>query len=145
MSVGFSTIRPLDPSTISKAPAFSVAPQQSPVASSPIDGGKTETKKSHWFRNTIITLAVLTAAVGLGRKYLPQVFNSSATLTGNENIMQKGLHYVKKYIGVAGDYVNTYAAKAVQLVKDGWNKLKGMFGGGAGATGATGTTGVPTP
>lgn len=129
MSVGFSTIRPMDPSTISRRPTYSTA---STSASSPMDNGQTVTKKkSHWFRNTIIGLAVVATAVALGQRFLPTIFNGSATITSGAKWYEQGLQYVKKGIGIAGEFINKYVDMGINLAKAGWTKLKGMIGGGA--------------
>ena len=127
MSVGFSTIRPMSQETISKASAYSTNAQtaQQPAANSPMadpEGRYEPRKKSHWFAKTIVTLAVLAAAVGLGRKYLPNTFNPEAVLKDGAKWYEKGLHYATKYIGKAGEYVNTYASKA-------WNWATNLFKG----------------
>ncbi len=125
MSVGFSTIRPMSQETISKASAYSANAQtaQQPAANSPMAGpaGRYEPKKkSHWFAKTIGTLVVLAAAAGLGRKYLPKTFNPEAVLKDGAKWYEKGLHYATKYIGKAGEFVNTYASKA-------WNWATNLF------------------
>jgi len=131
MSVGFSTIRPMNPSTISRKPTYSTAA----VASSPIDAGQVTTKKKGgWFKKTLIALATVATAVALGQRFLPKVFDASATLSSNAKWYEKGLHYVKKGIGIAGEFINKYVDKGIDLVKAGWSKLKGMFGGGAAPT-----------
>lgn len=118
MPVGFSTIRPLDPSTISKAPAYSTNNQQAqqPAASSPIDGGAAPRKKSHWFAKTLATVVVLAAAAGLGRKFLPNTFNPELVLKDGAKWYEKGLHYAQKYIGKAGEYINTKTVAAYNAV-----------------------------
>lgn len=119
MSVGFSTIRPLDPSTISKAPAYSTNNQQTqqPAASSPMDAGQpVPKKKSHWFAKTLATVVVLAAAAGLGRKFLPDTFNPELVLKDGAKWYEKGLHYAQKYIGKAGEYINTKTVAAYNWV-----------------------------
>ena len=121
MSVGFSTIRPMSQETISKASAYSVNDQaaQQPAANSPMVGpaGRYQPKKkSNWFAKTLVTLAVLAAAVGLGRKYMPNTFNPDAVLKDGANLFEKGAHYVTKYIGKAGEFINTNVAKAYNWV-----------------------------
>ena len=123
MSVGFSTIRPMDPATVSRAPSFTTT-NNTPVASSPIDNGSAPKKKSHWFLKTIATVAVVAAALGLGSKYLPSVFNSKATIASDAKWYQKAIGYTKKYLGVAGDFVNNF-------VKQGWEFIGNKFKGGA--------------
>lgn len=123
MSVGFSTIRPMDPATVSRAPSFTTT-NNTPVASSPIDNGSAPKKKSHWFLKTIATVAVVAAALGLGSKYLPSVFNSKATIASDAKWYQKAIGYTKKYLGVAGDFVNNF-------VKQGWEFIANKFKGGA--------------
>ncbi len=125
MSVGFSTIRPMSQETISKASAYSVNGQTAaqPAAANPMVGPAgtyQPKKKSHWFAKTVVTLAVLAAAVGLGRKYLPNTFNPNAVLKDGAKWYEQGLHYATKYIGKAGEYVNTYASKA-------WNWVTNIF------------------
>lgn len=140
MSSSFSTITPLNTSTISKMPAYASNNQpqaQQPAASNPLDAYSAPKKKSHWFLKTIATLAVLTAAVGLGRKFLPNVFDSAATVAKDANIFKKGLEYTKLGIAKAGDFVNKYAEMAYKWVLEIPAKFKG--------TGSTGTTGTPTP
>ena len=127
MSVGFSTIRPMSQETISKASAYSANAQtaQQPVANSPMAGpagGYAPKKKSHWFAKTVVTLAVLAAAVGLGRKYLPNSFNPNAALKDGASWYEKAAHYATTYIGKAGEFVNTYASKA-------WNWATNLFKG----------------
>ena len=128
MTVGFSTIRPLEQSTISKVPTYSTTTQQ--TAASPMDAGQTTTKKSHWFRNTVIGLAVAATAVALAQRFLPTIFNSAATLTGAEKWYEKGMHYAKKGIAIAGEFINKYVDKGIDLVKAGWNSLMNKFRGG---------------
>ena len=122
MSVGFSTIRPMDPATISRAPSYTT--NNAPAASSPIDNGSAPKKKSHWFLKTIATVVVVAAALGLGRKYLPTVFDSAATIASDAKWYQKAIGYTKKYLGVAGDFVNNF-------VKQGWEFIANKFKGGA--------------
>lgn len=119
MPTNFSTITPLSTSTISKKPAFSVNNQQ-PAASSPVNTFEAEPKKknNHWFLKTLATVAVVAAAVGLGRKYLPEIFNPAATLNGTENLLQKGLHYAKVYIGKAGECVNSTVSAGINFVRN---------------------------
>lgn len=131
MSVGFSTIRPMDPATISRVPSYSTTTNNAPAASSPMDAGTAPKKKSQWFLKTIATVAVVAAAVGLGRKYLPAVFDPAITIAKDAKWHQKAIGYAKKYIGVAGQYINEYAGKAVDYVKKGWNFVANKFKGGA--------------
>lgn len=134
MSVGFSTIRPMGPATISRAPSYSTTTNNAPAASSPMDANAAPKKKSHWFLKTLTAVAVVAAAVGLGRKYLPAVFDSAATIAKDAKWHEKALGYAKKYIGVAGDYVNTYASKAVDYAKKGWGFVASKFKGGSSTT-----------
>ncbi len=119
MSNSFSTITPMNPATISRKPTYAVNSQPQPAASTPIDApaGQPAKKKSHWFLKTLAAVVVLAAAVGLGRKYLPNTFDPAAKLAGTENFMQKGLYYTKLGIAKAGEFVNTYTSKA-------WNATK---------------------
>lgn len=129
MSVGFSTIKPLDPSTISRAPKYSTT---TPAASSPIDTNQTTTKKkSHWFRNTVIGLAVIATAVALGQRFLPTIFDKAATLATDAKWYDKALHYAKKGVAIAGEFINKYVDMGIDLAKAGYNKIKGMIGGSA--------------
>lgn len=134
MSVGFSTIRPMDPATISRAPSYSTTTNNAPAASSPMDTGAAPKKKSHWFLKTLAAVAVVAAAVGLGRKYLPAVFDSTATIAKDAKWHEKALGYAKKYIGVAGDKVIEYASKAVDYAKQGWEFVASKFKGGSSPT-----------
>lgn len=118
MSVGFSTIRRLDPATISKKPTYSTNSQQTPVASSPIDNGQTKTKKSHWFLKTLIGVTVTAAALALGRKYLGNIFDPQLALPNGAKWHQKALHYTKKYIGVAGQFILDKSNAAIKFVKN---------------------------
>ena len=128
MSVSFSTIRPMSQATISKQPTYSSVT----TAASPMDAGQTVTKKkSGWFKKTIIGLLVAATAVALGQRFLPSVFNGSATLASGAKWYEKGLHYAKKGIGIAGEFINKYVDKGIDLVKMGWTKIKGMIGGSA--------------
>lgn len=125
MSTSFSTITPMNPATISKKPTYAVNNQPQPAASTPMDApaGQPDKKKSHWFLKTLATVVVLAAAVGLGRKYLPDTFNPAAKLSGNEGFMQKGLHYAKLGIAKAGEFVNTYTGKAYNATKNFFTNL----------------------
>lgn len=119
MSVNFSTITPMNPATISKAPTYTTAAaSQEPAASNPILNHPRyqEPKKSHWFRNTLITLVAVAAATGLSRKYLPNTFNPAATLSGTEKWWQQGLHYAKLGVAKAGEFVNKYVGAAYNWV-----------------------------
>lgn len=120
MSTSFSTITPMNPATISRKPTYAMNNNQpQPAASSPMDApaGQPAKKKSHWFLKTLGTVVVLAAAVGLGRKYLPNVFDPAAKLAGTENILQKGLYYAKLGVAKAGEFVNTYVGKAYDATK----------------------------
>lgn len=118
MSVNFSTITPMNQATISKPPAFTTTPAavaEQPAASTSMDGGKPH-KKSHWFRNTLITLVVIAAATGLGRKYMPTTFDPAAKLAGTEKWYQQGLHYAKLGVAKAGEFVNKYVGQAYTYI-----------------------------
>ena len=130
MSVGFSTIRPMDPATVSRAPSFTTT-NNAPAASSPIDNGSAPKKKSHWFLKTIAAVVVVAAALGLGRKYLPTVFDSAATIASDAKWYQKAIGYTKKYLGVAGDFVINCTGKVVDYAKQGWEFIANKFKGGA--------------
>lgn len=125
MSVNFSTITPMNPSTISQKPAFSVdtgATEQKPTASSPLDAYQTQQpkKNKHTFLKIVGTLAVLTAAVGLLRGKVDMIknFDVKAPLAADAKLLEKGKHYALKGIAVAGDFVNNYFNKAVNFVKN---------------------------
>jgi hypothetical protein len=118
MSVNFSTITPMNPSTISKQPAYTTTQP----ASSPVYGPK---KKSHKFRNTVLTLIVLGAAAGLTRKFGISGFDKTAAVTGNFG--QKALGYGKKAVAYAGDFVNKYAGVVKDYAVKGYNYIKGKF------------------
>ena len=120
MSTSFSTITPMNPATISRKPTYAINNNQTqPAASSPMNApaGQPTKKNSHWFLKTLAAVVVVATAVGLGRKYLPKVFDPAAQLAGNENIWQKGLHYAKLGVAKAGEFVNTYVGKAYDATK----------------------------
>ncbi len=117
MSVNFSTITPMSQNTISKPPAYAATGTQQPQASSPMTSGQPKQKKSHWFRNTLITAVVLGAGAALGAKYAPKIFDSKATLAAGAKWHEQGLHYAKKYIGVAGEFINSNITKGVDWAK----------------------------
>lgn len=128
MSTSFSTITPMNPATISRMPSYAVnTPQAQPAASTPMDAqyDQPAKKKSHWFAKTIGTAVVIAAAVGLARKFLPNIFDSAATVAKDANIFQKGYEYTKIGIAKAGDFVNKYAELAFNWIKDIPNKFKG--------------------
>ena len=128
MQVGFSTIKPLDPATISRTPTYSTT-TTTPTASSPMDSGQTVTKKSHWFRNTVISLAVIATAVALGQRFLPAIFDKTATLATDAKLFDKGLYYAKKGVAIAGEFINKYVDMGINLAITGFNKIKNMIGG----------------
>ncbi len=117
MSVNFSTITPMSQNTISKAPTYSNAAQQ-PAASTPMDApGQPQKKKSHGFRNTVLTVVVLAAATALARKFMPNTFKPDAVLKADANYVDKGLHYAKLGVAKAGEFINKYVGKAVDWAK----------------------------
>ena len=128
MLVGFSTIRPMDPATISRVPSYTT--DNAPAASSPIDNSAAPKKKSHWFLKTLAAVVVVAAALGLGRKHLPKVFDSAVTIADNAKWHEKAIAYTKKYLGKAGDFVNNF-------VKQGWEFIANKFKGGATTHSAT--------
>lgn len=129
MQVGFSTIKPLDPATISKLPTYSTA-AATPAASSPMDTSQTTTnKKSHWFRNTVIGVALIATAVALGQRFLPAIFDKGATLATDAKLFDKGLYYAKKGVAIAGEFINKYVDMGINLAITGFNKIKNMIGG----------------
>ncbi|MBS4759730.1 MAG: hypothetical protein KHX03_03415 [Clostridium sp.] len=117
MSANFSTITPMSQNTISKVPTYSNASQQ-PAASTPMDApGQSQKKKSHGFRNTVLTVIVLAAATALARKFMPTTFDPKAVLKADANYVDKGIHYAKLGVAKAGEFINTYAGKAIDWVK----------------------------
>ena len=122
MPTNFSTITPLNPANISRPPSFTTTntPASQPAASSPMDGEPPAKKKSHKFIKTVGTLVIIAAALGLARKYLPNTFNPELKLAADAGIVDKGLYYAKKYIGMAGDYINSWTGSAI-------NGAKGLY------------------
>lgn len=116
MSVNFSTITPMNQSTISKPPAFSTAQTAAqPAASSPMDANQQPTKKSHWFRNTLIAAVILVggATVLRGKVGMFKDFDKAAKLAEGAKPMEKIAHYGKQAVAAVGDFVKTYADKAI--------------------------------
>lgn len=124
MSVNFSTITPMSQSTISRTPAYSTAaaPATQPAASSPMDGYQQPKKKSHWFRNTLLTAIVLVggATALRGKVGMFKDFNAATPLANDAKLMEKAAHYGKKGVAVVGDYVMKYASEA-------WNFVTSKF------------------
>ena len=119
MPTNFSTITPLNPANISRPPSFTTAntTESQPAASSPMVGEPPAKKNSHKFLKTVGTLVVIAAALGLARKYLPNTFNPQLNLSPDAGIVDKGLYYAKKYIGVAGEHINSWTGSAINGVK----------------------------
>ena len=120
MSVGFSTIRPMDPATISKAPAYSKNNQQ-PAASSPIDDAQQpKKKKSHWFLKTLVAAAVVVGGAALlrGKVDMFKNFNPETALAEGAKFADKAKYYAQKAVAAVGDFTTKYYNKAADWVKN---------------------------
>lgn len=111
-----SGIVPMSQETISKRPKYSTSEPQQPVASTTVSTQDTgaKKKKSHWFLKTLATVAVVAAAVGLGRKYIPALskIDLSVPATGAK-FTEKAVRFVAQ----AGETVNNYASQALNYLK----------------------------
>lgn len=119
MSVNFSTITPMNPATISKAPTYTTAAaSQGPAASSPMDAYQQPKKKSHWFRNTLIAAALVVGGAALlrGKVDMFKNFDKTAGAAQDAGILGKVAHYGKKAVAEVGDFVNKYVGIAYNWV-----------------------------
>lgn len=118
MPVNFSTIRPMDPSTISRMPAYTANPA-TPAASSPI-GSETKKKKSHWFLKTLAAVAVVAGGAALlrGKVDMFKNFDVKAALPSTATFVDKAKHYAMKSVAVAGDFLISKTTTAYNWVKN---------------------------
>lgn len=145
MSVNFSTITPMSQSTISKAPAFTVAQQPQPAASSPMGPqyGPAPKKKSHWFAKTLAAIVVLAggAAILRGKVGAFKNFDKTKPLEEGAKFKEQATYYGKKAVAVVGDFINEkIVAPVLKLFKgkpkEGAQGVEGAAGGAQGAAGA---------
>lgn len=149
MSVNFSTISPLSPATISKAPTYSNANAQAApqaAASSPVAGDNNEPKKkSYKLAGTLITAAVLVAAAALlrGKVDMFKNFNKTEALAENAKFKDKMAYYGKKAVATVGDFINETVIGGIKKLFKG--KAKDDAGNTATGTAASATeTGAAT-
>lgn len=123
MSVNFSTITPMNPSTISRKPAYTTT--QQPAASSPMDTAYYQPKKkSRWFLKTLIAAAVVLggAAALRGKVDMFKNFDVASKLPSEAKFGDKAAFYGKKAVATVGDFATKYWNKAAVWVQNLFSK-----------------------
>lgn len=117
MPVNFSTIRPMEQSTISRMPAYTANPV-TPAASSPI-GSEPKKKNSHWFLKTLAAVAVIAGGAALlrGKVDVFKNFDVKAALPSTATFVDKAKHYAMKAVAVTGDFLISKGTAVCNWVK----------------------------